>query len=141
MWKGSYMIDQNWWVQINGNDLFQGDYLHDCPVPVIPSSFNPSPGTGAEITIEERNLIILTQSCDLAQNKASFVALCSVYRLEDMEKEMPKYAVKGAWESVRQGRVEGFHMLAGLNGLDDNRDSLIVDFRQIYSLPIDFLKR
>lgn len=49
----------------------------------------------------------------------------------------PKYRKKGDWERVRQGRVEGLHMLAGVMGPSDNVGSLVVDFRQIYSLPLD----
>ena len=45
------------------------------------------------------------------------------------------------WNQVRRGQIEGLHMLAGFNGIDDNLSSVLVDFRQIYSLPIQFLKK
>jgi hypothetical protein len=37
--------------------------------------------------------------------------------------------------------VEGLHLLASPEHPQDNRDSLVVDFGQIVSLPIDYLTR
>ena len=57
----------------------QGDYLQDCPVPIISKFFDPQPGKTSDISVEEQNIIIMTQSCDLANNKAEVVAVCPVY--------------------------------------------------------------
>ncbi len=133
--------DQNWWDEISGRELSQGDYLKDCPVPVIADTFTPFSDEAIDITIEERDVIILTQSCDLTNNKAPFVALCPVYTLEELEAATPQFASKGTWEQVRNGRREGLHMLAGFNGPENNRSSRVVDFRQIYSLPFGFLQQ
>ncbi len=133
--------DLSWWVEIQGDDLLQGDYLENCPVPVIGDNFNSLVGAESEIEIQERSVIILTQSCDLENKKAPFVALSPIYTLEEMQSVNPKFKEKGKWESVRNGRMEGLHMLASFNGPDDNASSLVVDFRQIYSLPFGFLVR
>ena len=58
----------------------------------------PTEGKVSDLIIEERNLIIMTQSCDLAQS----VALCPIYPLDELEKNNPSYANKKSWESVRQ---------------------------------------
>ncbi len=133
--------DDNWWTKVKGDSLSQGDFLPECPVPVVPKSYNPYQGAISEITVEEIDVIVITQSCDLENNKAEFVALCPVYTLDEMEKTIPILARKGEWQKVRQGRIEGLHMLAGFDSIADNRKSFIVDFHQIYSLPHEFLKR
>lgn len=135
------MSEDNWWTKFKGDSLLQGDFLTDCPVPVVPKSYNPTEGAVSDIIVEEMNVIVITQSCDLENNKAEFVALCPVFTLNEFEKTIPSFAKKGEWEKVRQGRTEGLHMLAGFDGTSDNRQSLIVDYHQIYSLPHEFLKR
>jgi hypothetical protein len=134
------MENKTWWEECNGSDLNQGDYLDSCPVLIVLDSFNPIIGKESEVIVEDRNLIVMTQSCDLAQNKAKVVALCPIYTLNEMSAKNPHYTNKKNWESVRQGRIEGWHMVAGLTGIN-NDEALVIDFRQIYSLPIDFLKK
>ena len=129
-----------WWEMVEGPSLLQGDWLSGCFVPVIPADFDPGNTEEPEILVEVRNVIVLTQSCDLENDKAPFIAVCPIHTLSEWEAINPEYKKKGSWERVRQGRVEGLHMLAGLSGPQDNHDSLVVDFRQIYSLPIGYLK-
>jgi hypothetical protein len=52
-----------------------------------------------------------------------------------------RFKQKGEWERVRQGRIEGLHLLASHDNPDDNQGCLVADFRQIYSLPIGYLKQ
>jgi hypothetical protein len=133
------MESQIWWEDLEGSDLSQGDYLVACPVLIVLDSFDPIEGKESDVIIEERNLIIMTQSCDLIQNKAKSVALCPIYTLDELTKKNPSYSSKKSWEPVRQGRIEGWHMLAGFLG-PSNQDALVVDFRQIYTLPVGFLR-
>jgi len=133
------MNNENWWTEIDGKEISQGDFLANCPVPIVPDSFDPTLEE-VGLTIEERDVIIITQSCDLFNNKANLVALCPVYSLIEMELKIPRYTEKNAWEAVRQGRNEGLHMISSFNGPDQNKSSMVVDFRQIYSLPIAFLR-
>lgn len=128
-----------WWKMVSGPGLNQGDWLPGCTIPVLLSDFSPAEGSIIDLDLETRAVIILTQSCDLENNKASLVAVCPIHRLPEWEENFPEFRAKGRWEAVRQGRVEGLHMLAGLGGPEENADSLIVDFRQIYSLPIGYL--
>lgn len=134
------MKNRIWWEDIREtNNLSQGDYLENCPVLIVLDSFDPTEDKESEVVIEERNLIVMTQSCDLAQNKAKSVALCPVYTLDELSEKNPSYQSKKSWEPVRQGRVEGWHMVEGISS-SNNHDAFIVDFRQIYSLPIGFLR-
>jgi len=81
-------------------------------------------------------LIIVTQSCDLANNKVEFAALCPIFRLDRFEAENPDFRRKGKWEEVRKGRIEGLHLLASPTAPSDNREALVVDFGLIVSLPV-----
>lgn len=128
-----------WWKQINGRSLAQGDLLSDCLLPVFASL---KPGDITQITsgeLKRARLIVMTQSCDLANNKVNFVALCPIYVLTEFEKVNPSLAKKGAWENVRKARLEGLHLLASPEYPSENHQSLVVDFGHIVSLPITYL--
>ncbi|MGH9832902.1 MAG: hypothetical protein ACREBD_28390 [Blastocatellia bacterium] len=126
---------ESFWEQVNGAELRQGDYLLSCPVPIL----SPVPGGKEEVIVQVYNLMVMTQSCDLANAKAEFVALCPVYLLSEFEQANPQFARKGEWENVRKGRIEGLYLLGSLSEPANNRLALVVDFREIYSLPFTFL--
>lgn len=105
--------------------------------------FNPdlSPDVLAnDVVVNEYDCIVVTQSCDLENDKAPLVALCPAHSLMQFEEINPRYKQKGHWEQVRQGRVEGLHLLASPNKPSDNRSCLVVNFREIYSLPVGYLR-
>jgi len=129
-----------WWGQVEGPNLAQGDYLPTCLVPFFKPDYGTEGGS-QEVPVKEYDCIVVTQSCDLENDKATLVALCPINPISLFEKVNPKFAQKGAWERVRQGRVEGLHLFASPDGTHDNRNCLVADFREIYSLPIGYLKQ
>jgi hypothetical protein len=132
------MTIEPFWSQISEPDLRQGDLLPRCLVPVAAVDFanENAPGEG---TAMEYDLIVLTQSCDREQRKVRLVATCPIFPLAEFEAVNPAFARKGRWNEVLKGRIEGLHLLASPTVPDDNRKALVVDFREIYSLPADHL--
>lgn len=133
------MVVESFWEKIKEPDLRQGDYLANCPVPVY--STVPRENLPLEIQIGFSSLIVVTQSCDLENGKNTFVALCPIYALAEFENAIPKAAQKGFWEQVRKAKIEGFHLLSPFENAENNRECLVVDFREIYSLPFEFLRK
>ena len=134
---------ESWWETVEGASLAQGDVLTDCLIPVMPDEVGAATNPEGTYTFQGDvfDVIVVTQSCDLENAKAPLVALCPVSRLDAFESVNPIFRQRGRWEQVRQGRVEGLHLLAGFDLPDDNRQALVIDFRQIYSLPIGYLQR
>ncbi len=68
--------EQNtWWHNVEGSALNQGDWLERCYIPVLLSETNPLEGSIVDLNLEVRNVIVLTQSCDLENGKAPLVAV------------------------------------------------------------------
>jgi hypothetical protein len=130
----------SFWVSCHGEQLEQGDYLPGCWIPVVGADFDPA-SAEPEVSVGRSNLVIVTQSCDLANDKLQLAALCPIAELATWEQLNPDYAKRGFWESVRQGRREGLHMLSALVNAGDGRNALVVDFRQIFSLPVPYVRR
>jgi hypothetical protein len=132
------MTIEPFWAQISEPTLRQGDLLSRCLVPVPAVGFATENGPGEGMAIEY-DLIVITQSCDLEQRKVRLVAACPIFPLAEFEAVNPAFARKGRWNEVLKGRIEGLHLLASPTVPDDNREALVVDFREIYSLPSDYL--
>jgi hypothetical protein len=128
------------WLNHRGADLLQGDYLPGCAVPIVGADFM-SDVPEEFIDVETRSLIIITQSCDLANEKTFFAAMCPIVTVDAVEVTSPDFVKKGEWEKVRKGRIEGLHMLPPFEDKQSNRAALVVDFRQVFSLPVAYLQR
>src|SRR5262245_22907740 len=131
---------ESFWEETSGESLRQGEYLPLCPVPALLEK-PKADASSQTLLVKKYNLVIVTQSCDLEQGKIRLVALCPIFPIAKFEKINEEMKRKGQWEAVRKGRVEGLYLLSSFTDLDHNRDALVVDFREIYSLPFEILKQ
>ncbi len=132
--------EKEWWLEVEGPRLAQGDYMPDCLVPFFKPDYGKA-NEAEEVPVKEYNCIVVTQTCDLEQDKAQLVALCPIYPITMYEEVNPRFRKKGAWERVRQGRIVGLHMMASQADHADNQACLVADFREVYSLPVEYLKQ
>ena len=87
---------ESFWEAVSETSLRQGDYLLDCPVPVFQL---PPDDTGQQTyRVAGYDLIVLTQSCDLENEKIELVATCPIFPLADYEAANPSLAKKGGKE-------------------------------------------
>lgn len=132
-----------WYDKILSSDnIEQGDLIIDCPIVIPPSSCKI--GDEVEIDIKLINSIILSQSCDLVNNKIDIVLVCPYYSLETFLENLPtdqksrKNKVKHI-DNLRKGYLPGYHLLNKSEDLDIS-DYLVVDFRNVYGIQIQNLK-
>ena len=136
-------ITYPWYCLVNGDELEQGDILESCPVFSPPSDLAlDSLEVGeADFVWEERDVIIMSQSCDLAKTtgKTHEVLLCAVWNRSELSNlpRAPFYS-KNDMEQARKGRFPAFHVLNYCKLPDAKRDFSIVDFRRTYALPLNF---
>jgi len=132
-----------WWIKFDGRELAQGDLLEGCLMPVFAGVRPDALGSDMifEVNVAPSRLIVITQSCDLVHDgKIEFVALCPIYRLNEFEKENPEFSKKGMWDNVRKGKNVNLHLLADTDTPLQNKRAFVVDFGQIVSLPIGYLR-
>lgn len=126
------------WQNVTGSLVLQGDWLKTCRIPI----FEVKQGTAElddTVKLGEADLIVVTQSCDLEQGKSQLVALCPIRSLDEFETHNPAFKKPGKWEEVRKGRIEGLHLLGSPVDPTISRDALVVDFRMIVSLPVEYV--
>lgn len=126
-----------WYELVNSSDLEQGDFIDSCPFVVLTEEILE--GKTVQADIEEYNVIVLTQSCDLVNAKVGIVQVCPVFALSEYEKQGGTFASKDGKEGIRRGYLPGYHMLAAceLNGYES--EILIADFRRAYAVDLKFL--
>ncbi len=85
---------------------------------------------------EERDLIVLSQTCDLVKGreKLTEVLLSSVWSRSELT--TGHLATPRGMEDARRGNLPGFHVLAECSLAGLQREVRVVDFRRVYSLPV-----
>lgn len=71
--------DPDWYEVTQGDGLEQGDLLPACPVPIATESAPDTENAGFDVEVKIVDLIVLTQSCDLAHDKVGTLLLGRVY--------------------------------------------------------------
>jgi len=129
---------ESFWTEVVGENLAQGDYLPNCPVPVFPADYGQTEGNSA-VGVRHVDLIVVTQSCDLEQGKVKLVAMCPIWTVSLLKSTDEKYGKAATLEEIRTGKWPALHMLSSTVTPADNSDVRIADFREIHSLPRDYL--
>lgn len=125
-------------VRTEDTRLHQGDVLLECEV-LVPG---PEYGQADELDVEREqfDVIVVTQTCDLVNPPAPrFVACCPFFSLELWREVNPDLASNSRLNEIASGRLEGVHLLPPADPLHEPWSSMIVDFRDVYNLPFEYL--
>jgi hypothetical protein len=141
------MNQYKWYELINfSNEITQGDIIFGCPIPLhdkdlFDSIADQKKEHEASITIQQINAIILSQACDIKNNKIDTIVLCAIWKLQTLIDNNKYYQSSNARESLRQGKEPAYHLLSEYSKEDFIFDFSVVDFHRIYTLPKDYLKK
>jgi hypothetical protein len=142
------MGDYPWYDVVRSTELEQGDFFYQCPV-LEPEwnaeAWEREEGLQLRGAVTYYSVVIMSQSCDLVQDKLRSAIVCPFMPIEDFL----AYAYPGKnakelrtiREQIRQGNMPGYHMLAPCDIGGFRHDVQIITFHQIYSLPIAMLKQ
>lgn len=145
-------MSSNWYTVVDSETLItQGDMIFSCPVLDWGGEFDPAEDTNGQLQQMadgiEADVIVLTQACDLANNKVDNVILCQHFSIQEYRqawKEMrgEKYSKK-EWEGycgkICDGIQPNLFMLNSAELETGKLDFRIVDFHRIYTVPVVFL--
>jgi hypothetical protein len=130
-----------WYDSVDGDDLEQGDILESCRVFLPPPESAVGPAEEVTFRWEERDTIIMSQTCDMAKGheKITEVILCPVWNRSELTDG--HLATSKGMEDARRGNLPGFHVLAECHLPGFQREVRVVDFRRVYSLPLDYVRQ
>jgi hypothetical protein len=109
--------------------LSQGDIIDECPLLLWKS------GDTSESFVARASVVVLTQSCDLAQGKASRVVVAVVHAAQRLANEgiLKESTIR---EQVRSHRVYGWYFLPAGDGIAES----LVDLRDLHTVPRTLLE-
>lgn len=149
------------WYDLVGHDeeVIQGDFIIQCPMTI------PQSDSSDKSDEDLYNAIVMSQSCDIVCKKIELVLMCPVWPLSIIKKLNPSLSR----EKLRKGEIVSLHLLNECvvetetsendekfvvnynlcdesvietleqSGQDYKQEYVVADFRNVYSVPIDFL--
>jgi len=134
------MSEYPWYEKVSPDQqIKQGDFICSCPVIIPPDRFEP--GEKVPAKVHEYNVIVLSQSCDLVQGKIDLVLVCPIWSLDVLGEQSEIFKSTKGRESLRKGDMPGYHLLNQCDLDEPLKMFMVVDFRSIYSVPFEFLKK
>jgi hypothetical protein len=127
-----------WWEKSSGSQIAQGDIVRECLVPIVPPNYGEQLGA-ISVPCQIYDCIVVTQSCDLQNNKAPLIALCAIYSIQDSQDTF-SMRTKKDWNAILKGKHEGLFMLASTSNPQDNSTCYVANFRQLFSLPQEYVR-
>ncbi len=128
------------WYRVVSADAscLQGDILRSCPV-VVPATASQFDAEGISAEVLEYDVVILSQSCDLVQRKVDIVLVSPVWELGVMGERSQYLRSRDGREALRRGALPGYHLLNACDIQGFEFPHLVVDFHNVYGVPVDFL--
>lgn len=133
------MVELSWYSIIDSKTpLNQGDFIMSCPI--LEQEFNPS---SEKITARytEYDVIIMSQSCDLENEKLDLVLVCPIDDILNLSQNNPWFQSPKNLEKLRQGNQPNYHLLNKCTLNNYQHDFMIVDFRTVFSVPYRYLRQ
>lgn len=122
------------WFEPIGDPLEQGDLLFDFPLPVI--TYDPTDDK-LGLAKAKRDVILLTQSCDLPKSAQTEVLLATVFRYADLKEEDDNFKSSAFRDALRRGvAVSEFALPPPPDG---GGEFLVVSFRKLQVIPKAYL--
>lgn len=133
-------IENSWYEIVEDDSLEQGDILFACPI-VVPSSklTFPLPTASAKAELQLTDVVVMTQSCDLVNDKLEDIILCPHWGLKEAGQMDATLGSKNTWKLILKGHKYRYTMLEGFQSQEVPMSIRIVDFGRIFSLPRNFV--
>lgn len=129
-------------LQKNSRDITQGDIIRGCPVPKLKETEISQSTQSVEAEIVKVDGIVLTQACDIANNKVKDIILCAITSKGDFEsiqmsENKTSKQIKKNIEGIIKGQQSAYHIINNYESEDLCQDYYIISFKEIFSIPIE----
>jgi hypothetical protein len=137
-------VEYKWYDDVPANsNVEQGDIVERCNI-IMPNERHYSAILNDDenkepLDIIEINGIVLSQSCDIQNEKINSIILCPIWSLEKFKEKGGYFRSLKAIEDLRRGYFPEYHLLQKVNGIELPEDFYYVDFHRIYSVPKAFI--
>lgn len=127
----------SWYEITSGRDLMQGDIIPSIGVPIpagSPEEFSSSAHPPIEVV--DIDVVVMSQSCDLEQGKTDWVVVAQYSDWREVSDGQGRGRRIDMQKQIRRGRVPHFALLRE----DPMLPWSVIDFRRLFTLPLDYLQ-
>lgn len=126
-----------WFELTTGPALMQGDLIPSIGIPIPAGSAEEfAASDDPPIEVIEMDVVVMSQSCDLEQDKTEWVVVAQYAPWKDMAVGMGRNRRLDMQKQIRRGRVPHYALLRE----DAQLEWSVVDFRRLFTLPIGYLQ-
>ncbi len=135
------MPEYPWYVAGEFDNLQQGDLFFNCPVPLPDSAVylailaakqaNDLVNVTTELLIATADIVVMSQSCDLARPDCTQVLVCA-------HQDASAYS-RDRRSEIAKDRYVALHMIEECDLRVSQFSQRVLDFRTVYGLPKDYL--
>lgn len=120
-------------------DIMQGDIIPECPCAIPPTDIQKDT-ENATVKITRYNVIVMNQTCDIAQKKLKFVLVCPIWTLNRLGELNSHFKVENNKEALRRGYQHGFILLDECTSDGFDKDYLVIECKKAFSVPLKTLE-
>jgi hypothetical protein len=121
-----------WYGTTQGSVLAQGDLLESCPL--------LSPIENNQFERLRSDVLVLSQTCDLLNDKVQVVLVCPVFSLAELATSTELLRSKRGREELRRGNLPGYHLLDRCYIPGHESDFRVCDFRSLFGVHVSVAK-
>ena len=138
-------MEYNWYDDIPPNSsIEQGDIIENCNI-ILPNEQHyqniiDNKENETQLDVIEINGIVLSQSCDIKNDKINSIIICPIWSLKKFIEKGESFSGSKSREELRQGKFPEYHLLQKFEGQELPYDFYFVDFHRIYSIPKKFIE-
>jgi hypothetical protein len=132
--------EASWYEIVDKSDqIMQGELLKECTI--AKPTLAESKVCYDTVEYKTYDVIILSQSCDLnpKKPKVDLVLVCPLWSLSDFAKSGSYFDNDEGKEDLRKGNCPGYHLLHKCNIEPFQDQCLVVDFRNIFGVPFEYI--
>lgn len=128
-----------------GRQLVQGDIIERVTVydPANPAKPLGAPGEEAIFLTKERTIAIVTQTCDMVEGQPGtldMILVSPVWKLSESAAFDSRMGSPFYRDICRRGMVYGVHMIPESKDAKFPRETSVVNFREVWSLPLSYVR-
>lgn len=137
-------IGEAWWEPAEtSGEIAQADLVLECPIFQVVGTGEPDEDESVDVVEERRHVLVLTQTCDLVNDKVSQVLLAAVvdypaWAAQERAAGNSQAASSRYRQDLIKGLVPGFVILRGSS--DFGIAWPLVIFRQAFTVPKSVLR-
>jgi len=120
-------IEYPWYEIVTDQSLQQGDILEEF------SKLVSVPESGYVVQ-EIYNLIVITQSSDIAEDKTRYLLLCPIWTREEIERTDLMFFASGRLGVLEDYRIVGYYPIKECKLLDFERPWRVVQFQRVFEI-------